>query len=136
MDATRCSESSRDREERLRRRRERERARRAAEMAEQRARRLWQRRERDRARRALQSSERELQRMRATSHDRLTAETGSPTCACYDRPVMLELHACTCMLLYNCKLTDKGACQVSSHSNSVVAFSWYSLRITSLHRHT
>ena len=79
MDATRCSESSRDREERLRRRRERERARRTAETAEQRAHRLWQRRERDRARRALQSSERgerELQRMRATSHDRLTAETG------------------------------------------------------------
>ena len=79
MDATRCSESSRDREERLRRRRERERARRAAETAEQRAHRLWQRRERDRARRALQSSERrerELQCMRATSHDRLAAETG------------------------------------------------------------
>ena len=74
MDATRCSESSGDREERLRRRRERERARRADETAEQRAHRLWQRRERDRARRALQSSERrerELQRMRATSHDRL-----------------------------------------------------------------
>ena len=80
MDATRCSESSRDREERLWRRRECERARRAAETAEQRAHRLWQRRERDRARRALQSSERrerELQRMRATSHDRLTAETHS-----------------------------------------------------------
>ena len=79
MDATRCSESSRDREERLLRRRERERARRAAETAEQRAHRLWQRRERDRARRALQSSERrerELQCMRATSHDRLAAETG------------------------------------------------------------
>ena len=39
----------------------------------------WQRRERDRARRALQSSERrerELQCMRATSHERLAAETG------------------------------------------------------------
>ena len=48
MDATRCSESSRDREERLRRRRERGKARRAAETAEQRAHRLWQRRERDR----------------------------------------------------------------------------------------
>ena len=48
MDATRCSESSRDREERLRRRRESERARRAAETAEQRAHRLWQRRVWDR----------------------------------------------------------------------------------------
>ena len=66
MDTTRCSESSRDREERLWRRRERERARRAAETAKQRAHRIWQRRERDRARHALQSSERrerELQRM-------------------------------------------------------------------------
>ena len=88
MDATRCSESSRDREERLRRRRKRERARRATDTAEQRAHRLWQRRERDRARRALQSSERrerELQRMRATSHDRLTAETGEEREARLDR---------------------------------------------------
>ena len=58
MEATRCSESSWDREVRLWRRRECERARRAVETAEQRAHRLWQRRERDRARRALQSSER------------------------------------------------------------------------------
>ena len=58
MDATRCSELSRDREERLWRRRKCERARRTAETAEQRAHRLWQRRERDRAGRALQNSER------------------------------------------------------------------------------
>ena len=50
--------SSQNRDERLQRRRERERTRHAAETAEQRERRLRQRRERDRARRAAQSSER------------------------------------------------------------------------------
>ena len=135
MDATRCSESSRDREEKLWRRRERERARRAAETPNK-GHVGYGSGENETELDALYRALRESCSVCALPVMTLTAETGSPTCACYDRPVMLELHACTCMLLYYCKLTDKGACLVSSHSNSVVAFSWYSLRITSLHRHT
>ena len=69
--------SSQNRDERLRRRRERERTRHAGETAEQRERRLRQRRERDRARRTARSSERRestLQQMRATSSERLASE--------------------------------------------------------------
>ena len=57
MDTSSTPDSSQDREERLRHRRERERARRANETAEQKERRLRQRRERDRARRATQVTE-------------------------------------------------------------------------------
>ena len=97
--SARVPESSRNREDRLQRRRERERARRASETAEQREERLRVRRARDRARRASQTAEERdarlrqirdnrrqslateseeeravrLQRMR----DRLAAETGS-----------------------------------------------------------
>ena len=75
MDTTGSSQNG---DERLRRRRERERTQHAGETAEQRERRLRQRRERDRARRAARSLERRestLQQMHTTSSERLASET-------------------------------------------------------------
>ena len=76
--SARVPESSGNREDRLQRRRERERARRASETVEQREERLRMRRARDRARRAAQTEEERaarLQQMSANQRHRLTSET-------------------------------------------------------------
>ena len=78
MDSPSTLSSSRNKEERLHRRREWERARRAAETAGRKERRLKQRRERDRARRAAQSVEQRQVRLHmksATERKRQAAET-------------------------------------------------------------
>jgi len=68
--SARVSESSRNREDRLQRRRERERARRASETAEQREERLRVRRARDRATRAAQTAEERDARLRQIRDNR------------------------------------------------------------------
>ena len=68
--SARVPESSRNREDRLQRRRERERARRASETAEQREERLRVRRARDRARRAAQTAEERDARLRQIRDNR------------------------------------------------------------------
>ena len=116
--SARVPESSGNREDRLQRRRERERAHRASETAEQREERLRVRRTRDRARRAAQTAEerdarlRQIrdnrrqslaseseeeraarqQQMSANQHHRLAAETGSERGANVDMQYCLSRH--------------------------------------------
>ena len=83
--SARVPESSRNREDRLQRRRERERARRASETAEQREERLRVRRARDRARRAAQTAEERDARLRQIRDNRHACAfelTLAPTMLC------------------------------------------------------
>ena len=98
--SARVPESSRNREDRLQRRRERERAHRTSETAEQREERLRVRRARDRARRAAQTAEERDARLRQIRDNRRAC--ASIAFELTLAPTMLCIHLVRCVCRQRC----------------------------------